>query len=95
MSDSLTNLPEIDKTPTQRLIEARDPQKRDIRVIFQEAYAERRRLEDVAEEFTRLAGKTIRAGKAHEWAVKGWGWRFDRILVIPMEGPETEEVVTA
>lgn len=79
-----TLLPEIAKTPTQLLIEARDPEGRDVRVIVKALYDEHRRLESVADALSALSGKNVTAATVHQWAI-GWGWSFDRVLIIPAE----------
>lgn len=85
-------LPDISKSPTQLLIEARDARHRDVREIVADLYNEHRRLESVAAELTRLIGRTISPGTVHQWATSDWGWRLERVLVIPAEAGEREEV---
>lgn len=79
---TLPHLPEIPKTDVQLLIEAKDPEGRDVREILKSLYDQHRRLESVAEALTAMTGRKITHSAVHEWAI-GWGWSFERVLVIP------------
>lgn len=75
-------LPPIHKTRLMLLLEARDPQKRDVRLIVRDAYVVGGSYEGVIERIRETHGETLQVGTLHSW-FSDWGWSVQRILVTP------------
>jgi len=76
-------LPPIEKTLLMKLIEARDPKQRDIRLIVRQAWVDADGvLERTAEIIQERCGVEISLHSVQAWTQK-WGWEVRRVLHTP------------
>jgi hypothetical protein len=65
-----------------RLLEAKDAERRDVRLIVREAYQSGGSYEGLIEHIRVVYGETIQLGTLHNW-FSDWGWSVQRVLVTP------------
>jgi len=75
-------LAEINKTRLMLLIEARDPQGRDIRLIVREAYLAGGSFESTVQYIADHYRESVTLSTLHGW-FSDWGWSVRRVLDTP------------
>ena len=78
----MSKLAPINKTHLMLLLEARDPRKRDIRLIVREAYEQGGGYEGASDFIFERYGERVTISALHDWFT-AWGWNVRRVLVTP------------